>query len=91
MKLYKHTFSIMVNVVTSHNWEVMPLCVRSVGKEKNIREFIQFSTSTSVSGQATAAQVYSDLRDHNIDLKKSGVKIVMEPRTCPANRLMYNH
>ena len=59
----------MVDEVTSHNREVMPLCVRFVDKEKNIREeFIQFSSLTRVTGEAIAAQVCSDLRSLDLDL-----------------------
>ena len=38
-------YSIMVDEVTSHNKEIMPLCVQFVDVHKDIREeFIQFST-----------------------------------------------
>ena len=48
-------YSIMVDEVTSHNQELMPLCVRFVDTQKNIREeFIQFSTLTRVTGEAIA-------------------------------------
>ena len=51
----------------------MPLCIRFVDKNKNIREeFLQFTQLTRVTGEAIAKQLFSDLQDLNIDIKKSG-------------------
>lgn len=63
-------YSIVVDEVTSHNKEVMPLCVRFVDVHKDIREeFIQFSTLTRVTGEAIAARVCSDLADLGLDIE----------------------
>lgn len=63
-------YSIMVDEVTSHNQELMPLCVRFVDVQKNIREeFIQFSTLSRVTGEAIAARICSDLTSLGLDLK----------------------
>ena len=60
-------YSIMVDEVTSHNQELMPLCV---DMQKNIREeFIQFSTLSRVTGEAIAARICSDLTNLGLDLK----------------------
>ena len=60
----------MVDEVTSHNHELMPLCVRFVDVQKNIREeFIQFSTLSCVTGEAIAARICSDLTNLGLDLK----------------------
>lgn len=64
-------YSIMIDEVTSHNREMMPVCIRFVDKNKNIREeFLQFTQLTRVTGEAIAKQLFSDLKDLNIDVKK---------------------
>ena len=64
-------YSIMIDEVTSHNKEIMPVCIRFVDKNKNIREeFLQFTQLTRVTGEAIAKQLFSDLKDLNIDIKK---------------------
>lgn len=46
----------MVDEVTSHNQEWMPLCIRFVDKECNIREeFVQFSKLTRITGSACSS------------------------------------
>ena len=61
----------MVDEVTSHNKEIMPVCIRFVDKNKSIREeFLQFTQLTRVTGEAIAKQLFSDLKDLNIDIKK---------------------
>ena len=65
-------YSIMVDEVTSHNKEIMPICIRFVDKNKCIREeFLQFTELTRVTGEAIAKQLFSDLRGLNIDIKKN--------------------
>ena len=60
----------MVDEVTSHNKELMPLCIRFVDEQKDIREeFIQFSTLVRVTGDAIAAQICNDLEGLNLDIK----------------------
>ena len=60
----------MVDEVTSHNQELMPLCVRFVDVHKDIREeFIQFSTLTRVTGEAIANQICSNLRSLGLEIK----------------------
>lgn len=64
-----HFYSIMVDEVTSHNQELMPLCVRFVDVQKNIREeFIQFSVLSRVTGESIAARICSDLTNLGLDL-----------------------
>ena len=63
-------FAIMVDEVTSHNKELMPLCIRFVDEQKDIREeFIQFSTLVRVTGEAIAAQICNDLAGLDLDVK----------------------
>ena len=63
-------FSIMVDEVTSHNTEVMPLCIRFIDSDKCKREeFIQFSTLVRATGEAIATQICSDLRKLDLDVK----------------------
>ena len=47
-------YSIIVDEVTSHNKEVMPICIRFVDENKNIQEFLQFTQLTRVTGEAIA-------------------------------------
>ena len=64
-----HFYSIMVDEVTSHNQELMPLCVRFVDVHKNIREeFIQLSTLSRVTGEAIASRICSDLTNLGLAL-----------------------
>ena len=63
-------FSVMVDEVTSHNQEIMPLCIRFVDESNCIREeFIHFSTLVQVTGQFIATQVQSDLKSLELDIK----------------------
>ena len=63
-------FAIMVDEVTSHNKELMPLCIRFVDERKNIREeFVQFSPLVRVTGEAIASQIISDLKCLGLDVK----------------------
>ena len=65
----KH-FSIMVDEITSFNKEVMPLCVRFVDSNPDIREeFLQYSTLTRVTGKAIAACVLYSLNQLSLDAK----------------------
>ena len=48
-----HYFTITVDKVTSHNKELMALCIRFVDKRKN--EFLLFSTFVHVTGEAIAS------------------------------------
>ena len=60
----------MVDEVTSHNQELMPLCLRFVDVKKNIREeFIQFSPLSRVTEEAIAMRVCSDLTSVGLELK----------------------
>ena len=48
----------------------MPLCIRFVDEQKDIREeFIQFSTLVRVTGEAIAAQICNDLAGLDLDVK----------------------
>ena len=68
--IHARFYSIMVDEVTSHNKEIMPLCVRFADAHKDIREeFIQFSTLTRVTGEAIATRVCSDLADLGLDIE----------------------
>lgn len=63
-------YSIMVDEVTSHNQELMALCVRFVDVHNDIREeFIQFSTLSRITGEAIATRVCSDLTSLGLELK----------------------
>ena len=56
----------------SHNQleKLMPLCVRCVDAQKNIKEeFIHFSTLSCVTGEAIVARICSDLTNLGLDLK----------------------
>ena len=65
----KH-FSIMVDGITSFNKEVMPLCVRFVDSNRDIREeFLQYSILTRVTGKATATCVLDSLNQLGLDVK----------------------
>lgn len=60
----------MVDEVTSHNKELMPLCIRFVDKDKCSREeFIQFSTLARVTGGSIATQMCTDLRNLDLEVK----------------------
>ena len=64
-------FSVMVDEVTSHNQELMPLCVRFVDDNKCIREeYLQFSTLVRVTGVAIATRICTDLQNLDLDVKK---------------------
>ena len=64
----KH-ISIMVDEITSFNEEVMPLCVRFVDSNHDIRkEFLQYSILTRVTGKAIATCVLS-LNQLGLDVK----------------------
>ena len=63
-------YFIMLDEVTSHNHELMPLCIRFVDAHKDVREeFIQFSALPRVTGEAIASQVCSDLRNVGLEIK----------------------
>ena len=53
--MYKILFSVMVDEVTSHNTEVMPLCIRFIDSDKCIRE--KFSTLNRATGEAIATDL----------------------------------
>ena len=74
-------YSIMLDEVTSHDHELMPLCIRFVDANKDVREeFIQFSAVPRVTGEAIASQVCSVLK-----LRTSEIKSTMGPPTWPLN------
>ena len=63
-------YSIMIDEITSHNKELMPLCVRFVDSKRQIREeFLQFSRLSRITGVAIAKQVCSDLTNLGLELK----------------------
>ena len=60
----------MVDEATSHNTEVMPLCIRFIDSDKYIREeFIQFSTLVRVTREAVATQICDDIKKLDLDIK----------------------
>lgn len=62
-------FSIMVDEVIVHNKEQMPLCVRFVDSERNIREeFIQFTIPERVTGEAIACDIIQSLDQLRLDV-----------------------
>ena len=68
-------FTIMVDEVTFHKDEVMPLCMRFVDHERNIREeFLQFSTITRTTGEAIPRRCVSHSRPWDWTSNTSGAK-----------------
>ncbi len=62
-------FTVLVDEVTSFNSEFMPLCVRFVDANHDIREeLLQFSCLTRVTGEAIAAQICQDLEALGLQL-----------------------
>ena len=62
-------FSIMVDEVTVHNKEQIPLCVRFVDSDRNIREeFLQFTNPTRITGEATAHDIMQSLQQLDLDV-----------------------
>lgn len=62
-------YTIMADEVTSHNKEYMPLCVRFVDNERNIREeFLEFVQVERITGQYLATTIKSVLNRHHIPL-----------------------
>ena len=67
--IHAEYYSIMVDEVTSHNQELMPLCIRFVDGNHNIREeFLQFSSLSRITGEAIASVVICDLEALNLDI-----------------------
>ena len=61
--------SILVDEVTSHNQELMPLVIRFVDRNCNIREeFVKFSSLTRLTGKAIVSVVVSDLEGLGLDI-----------------------
>ncbi|VDH90037.1 Hypothetical predicted protein [Mytilus galloprovincialis] len=62
-------YTIMADEVTSHNQEFMPLCIRFVDKENNIREeFLEFLTIKRITGRKLADKVLDCLNQKQIPL-----------------------
>ena len=58
-------YTIMADEVTSHNKEYMPLCVRFVDKECNIREeFLEFVLVERITGKYLATTIIDVLNRH---------------------------
>ena len=67
--LHARYYSILVDEVTSHNQELMPLVIRFVDRNCNIREeFLKFSSLTRLTGKAIASVVVSDLEGLGLDI-----------------------
>ena len=61
-------YAVMADEVTSHNTEVMPLCIRFVDGSKHIREeFVEFSTLVRVTGESIATQICTNLKSLDLD------------------------
>ena len=59
----------MIDEVTVHNKEQMPLCVRFVDSERNIREeFLQFTIPERVTGEAIAQDIMQSLDQLGLDV-----------------------
>ena len=85
-------FSVMVDEVTSHNQELMPLCVRFVHDNKCIREeFLQFSTLVRVTGVAIATRICTDLQNLDLDVKKIRGQGYDGASICLVNVSEYKH
>ena len=62
-------FSIMAEEVTVHNKEQIPLCVRFVDSDRNVREeFLQFTNSKRITGEATAHDIMQSLQQLDLDI-----------------------
>lgn len=67
--LHAKYYSIMVDEVTSHNQELMPLCIRFVDSKYCIREeFMQFSSLSRITGESIASVILSDLEQLGLDV-----------------------
>ena len=63
-------FSIMVDEVTAHNKEQMPLCVRFVDGNRNIREeFLQFTNPLKLTWEALTHDIMTSTEDLGLDIK----------------------
>ena len=63
-------FSIMADEITSFNKEIMPLCVRYVTSNNEIREdFLFFSCLTRITGQSIASNIFTKLEELGLDVK----------------------
>ena len=82
--LHASYYSILVDEITSHNQELMPV-IRFVDKNCNIREeFLKFSSLTRLTGKAIASVVVSDLEGLGLDICRILGQATTVPRTCPA-------
>lgn len=64
-------FAIMADEVSSHNTEQLPLCIRYVDDNADIREeFIQFAKLTVLSGNLIAQEIMNCLRKLDLDIEK---------------------
>ncbi len=67
--LHAKHYSILVDEITSHNQELMPLVVRFVDKNYTIREeFLKFSSLTKLTGEAITSVVNRDLEGLGLDI-----------------------
>ena len=83
--LHARYYSILVDEVTSHNQELIPLVIRFVDRNCNIREeFVKFSSFTRLTGKAIASVVVSDLEGLGLDYVVFVGRATTEPQTCPA-------
>ena len=65
-----HVYAIMVNEVTSHNVELMPLCVRFVDRELNIREeLLEICTLARITRLHIATTIKQELQNLGIPLE----------------------
>ena len=66
-------FSIMVDEISSFNKEIMPLCVRYVNSNKEVKEeFLKYSYLTRITGKAIAENVLDSLKQLDLDVKNVG-------------------
>ena len=67
--MHARYYSILVDEVTSHNQELMPLVIRFVDRNCNIREkFVKLSSLTRLTRKAIASVVVSDLEGLGLDI-----------------------
>jgi hypothetical protein len=63
-------FSIMADEITSFNKEIMPLCVRYVTSDNEIREdFLLFSCLSRITGQSMASTIFNKLEELGLEVK----------------------
>ena len=77
-------YSVMADEVTSHNDEIMYICIRFVDQKKQIRKkFLDFIALGRITGGHLAENMEKFYNDVNLDIiSKFRDNATMEPATC---------